>query len=187
MGKCSGKYSCSPPQLPPLWLWYMVPKNVSTKQREMQQSREEDGKEGTTNGRSSHGGTEGSWGQQKLHCVPVSPSISCWSHVSVWLGDRFPGAQTTPPLTLKICPFSPPRPVCMCLLAWGKASEHRLNPPPPAKHWGPYSLPQRVYHLSGKYKHSPWWPGEYSGNHSYGRERKWWKGQSFPPVAVKNK
>lgn len=40
-------------------------------------------------------------------CVPVSPFIFCYSHVSVQGGDSFPGAQTTPPLTLKICPFSP--------------------------------------------------------------------------------
>lgn len=71
------KHSLSPPHLLPLQLWYRVPKNVSTpNRREKQQSRklwEEDEKEGATSGGSSHGGSEGSPGQQKLHCVPVSP------------------------------------------------------------------------------------------------------------------
>lgn len=81
VGKYSGKYFPSPPQLQPLQLWYMVPKNVSTpNRRERHRSRKqwnEDGKEDTANGGSSHGGSEGSPGQQKLHCVPVSPSTSC--------------------------------------------------------------------------------------------------------------
>lgn len=47
-------------------------------------------------------------GKQRLHCELVSPSISYRSHVSVRQGDRFPGAQTTPPLTLKICSFNLP-------------------------------------------------------------------------------
>ena len=71
--KDSGKYSLSFPQLPPLQLWYTVPKNVSTpNQRERHQSRR------------LWGGWRGGcsqWWQwrmaraQKLHCVsPRSPA-----------------------------------------------------------------------------------------------------------------
>lgn len=61
-------------------------------------------REGTNESGGSHGGSDGSWGQQKCLCVRIS--IYCWRHVSERPGDSGPNNSSSHPENL---PSQPPQ------------------------------------------------------------------------------